>query len=128
MSSTCQAPPHTPKNPSGFQKATMPELQITSDDEEADIWLEAERLKRECLEAEQCEKERAEAEQHEREWVEAERWEQEQLGAERWEQECLESKCQEWEAQAQLKTGESKGKVWEKGPSVGSHILPEAGT
>ncbi|KAI5995977.1 hypothetical protein F5J12DRAFT_896326 [Pisolithus orientalis] len=75
MSSACQSTPCTSNNPSSFQKATMPELQITSNDEEADIWekmakhkwhkasreeatqLEAERLEREQLEAEQCERE-----------------------------------------------------------------------
>ncbi|KAI6010743.1 hypothetical protein F5J12DRAFT_781744 [Pisolithus orientalis] len=64
-----------PNDPSGIQKATMPELQITSNNEEADIqakmaeckwckvlreepaWLESERLKREHLEAEQHKKE-----------------------------------------------------------------------
>ncbi|KIO06741.1 hypothetical protein M404DRAFT_24431 [Pisolithus tinctorius Marx 270] len=120
--SSHRASPHILNDPSGFQKATTPELQITSDDEEANIWakmaeckrrkaareeaawLEAERLERERLEAEQCERERLEAEQHERERVEAEKKEQERLEAER----------QEWENQAQQRAGELKGKEWEK--------------
>ncbi|KIO02907.1 hypothetical protein M404DRAFT_27522 [Pisolithus tinctorius Marx 270] len=91
MSSTCQVSLCKSNDPSSLQRATTPELQITSDEEEADIWakmaehkqckavreeaawMEAERLEREQLEAEQCE----------REWVEAKKWEQEQLEAER---------------------------------------------
>ncbi|KIO10887.1 hypothetical protein M404DRAFT_21083 [Pisolithus tinctorius Marx 270] len=36
--SSCQTSPHMPTDSSGFQKATMPKLQITSNDEEANIW------------------------------------------------------------------------------------------
>ncbi|KIO10206.1 hypothetical protein M404DRAFT_21870 [Pisolithus tinctorius Marx 270] len=126
--SSCRASPRVLNDPSSFQKATTPELQITSDNEEADIQakmaeckrrkavreeaarLEDERLERERLEAEQREREQLEAEQCERERVEAEKREQEQLEAERKEQEWLEAECREWEIQAQQKTGEPKGK------------------
>ncbi|KIO13941.1 hypothetical protein M404DRAFT_18193 [Pisolithus tinctorius Marx 270] len=122
MSSTHQVSLHESNDPSSLQKATTPELQITSDDEEADIrakmakckrrkaarveaaQLEVERLERERLEAEQCERERMEAEQREREQLEAERKEQEQL----------ETECQEQEARAQQKPGEPKDKAWDK--------------
>ncbi|KIO07290.1 hypothetical protein M404DRAFT_23773 [Pisolithus tinctorius Marx 270] len=126
MSSTHQVSLCESNDPSGLQKATTPKLQITSDDEEADIqakmakrkqhkaareeaaWLEAERLERERLEAKQHEREQVEAKWCEREWLEAERKEQEQLEAERWEQ----------EGQAQQKAGEPKGKVQDKGTSA----------
>ncbi|KIN95199.1 hypothetical protein M404DRAFT_34325 [Pisolithus tinctorius Marx 270] len=129
--SSRQVSPRIPTNSSGFQKATTPELQITSDDEEADIrakmaehkWrkvlreeatrLEAERLERERLEAEQCERERMEAEKQEQEQLEAERKEQEWLEAERWEREI----------QAQQKTGELKGKAWATSTGVVNTIL-----
>ncbi|KIO08070.1 hypothetical protein M404DRAFT_23340 [Pisolithus tinctorius Marx 270] len=119
MSSTHQVSPRESNDPSSLQKATTPELQITSNDEEADIrakmakrkrrkaareeaaQLEAERLKRERLEAEQCEREQMEAKQHERE----------QLEAERKEQERLETKHQEQEARAQQKPGEPKERL-----------------
>ncbi|KAI6141443.1 hypothetical protein BKA82DRAFT_4362128 [Pisolithus tinctorius] len=121
--SSHQVSPCIPNDPSGFQKATTPELQITSNDKEANIqakmaeckwckaareeaaWLEAERLKRE-------------------EQVEAKKWEQEWLEAERKEQEWLEAECQEWEAQVQQKTGEPKGKEWEKAHNKG--VEPKA--
>ncbi|KIN92969.1 hypothetical protein M404DRAFT_36529 [Pisolithus tinctorius Marx 270] len=98
----------------------MPELQITSDDKEADIQvkmakckqhkalreeaaqLEAERLKRVCLEAEQHEREQLEAKHREQQQLETERCEQEWMEAEHWEQ----------ETQVQQKTGELKGKAW----------------
>ncbi|KIN98440.1 hypothetical protein M404DRAFT_31294 [Pisolithus tinctorius Marx 270] len=132
MSSTCRVSPRESNDPSGLQKATTPELQITSDDKEANIRakmaerkrrkaareeaarLEAERLEREQLEAEQCERERVEAERREQEQLEAERREQEHLEAERKEQERLEAKRRERETQVQQKAGEPKGKEQEK--------------
>ncbi|KIN94859.1 hypothetical protein M404DRAFT_34635 [Pisolithus tinctorius Marx 270] len=89
--STRQASPCVPTNSSGFQKATIPELQITSDNEEANIqakmaehkWCKVLREEAAWLEAERLERERLEAEQHKREWVEAKRQEQEWLEAKR---------------------------------------------
>ncbi|KAI6025791.1 hypothetical protein F5J12DRAFT_780592 [Pisolithus orientalis] len=123
MSSTHQVSPHKSNDPSSLQRATTPELQITSNDEEANIQAKMAKCKQHKavreeaaqLEAERLEREQLEAEQHEREWVEAEKWEQEWLEAERKEQEQLEAKHWEQEAQVQLKTGELKGEAWEKG-------------
>ncbi|KIO14876.1 hypothetical protein M404DRAFT_17732 [Pisolithus tinctorius Marx 270] len=127
--STHQASPHIPTNSSGFQKATMPELQITSDNEEANIWAKMAKhkgckaLREEAawLEAERLEREeQVEAKKQEWEWLEAKRQEQECLEAKRKEQEQLEAECQEWETQVQQKTGELKGKEWEKAVGVAS--------
>ncbi|KIO05232.1 hypothetical protein M404DRAFT_25409 [Pisolithus tinctorius Marx 270] len=103
MSSTCQVSLHKSNDPSGLQKATTPKLQITSNNEEADIWAKMAKCKwRKAVreEAAQLEAERLKRE----EWLEAKRKEQEQLEAE----------CQEQEAQAQQKVGELKGKVQDK--------------
>ncbi|KIO08046.1 hypothetical protein M404DRAFT_23303 [Pisolithus tinctorius Marx 270] len=107
MSSTCQVSLCKSNDPSGLQKATMPKLQITSDDEEADIWAKMAKHK-------QCKAAREEAA-----WLEAERLErEEQLEAERKEQEQLEAEHWEQEAQVQQKAGEPKGKAWNKGTSA----------
>ncbi|KIO00868.1 hypothetical protein M404DRAFT_29262 [Pisolithus tinctorius Marx 270] len=104
MSSTHQVLPHESNDPSGLQKATTPELQITSNNEEADIWAKMAKCK-------QCKAVREEAA-----WLEAERLKrEEQLEAKRKEQEQLEAECQEQEAWAQQKAGEPKGKVQDKG-------------
>ncbi|KIO05706.1 hypothetical protein M404DRAFT_25010 [Pisolithus tinctorius Marx 270] len=114
--STCQASPHVPTNSSGFQKASMPKLQITSDDEEANIW--AKMAKRKQHKALREEAAQLEAERLKREWeqeqLEAKRQEQEHLEAKRKEQEWLEAEHWEQETQAQQKTGEPKGKEQEK--------------
>ncbi|KIN99071.1 hypothetical protein M404DRAFT_30865 [Pisolithus tinctorius Marx 270] len=107
MSSTCQVSPHESNDPSSLQKATTPELQITSNNEEANIqakmakhkWCKAAREEAAWLEAERLERE---------EQLEDKRKEQEQLEAEHWEQ----------EAQVQQKAGELKGKVQDKGTGV----------
>ncbi|KIN96296.1 hypothetical protein M404DRAFT_33470 [Pisolithus tinctorius Marx 270] len=118
--STCQASPHVPTNSSGFQKASTPELQITSDDEEAAIWAKMAKCKQHKAlreEAAQLEAERLKREQ-EQEQLEAERREQEHLEAKRKEQEWLEAEHWEQETQAQQKTGELKGKEREKAARV----------
>ncbi|KIO00815.1 hypothetical protein M404DRAFT_29220 [Pisolithus tinctorius Marx 270] len=135
MSSIRQVSPRKSNDPSGLQKATTPKLQITSDDEEANIrakmaerkrhkaareeaaQLEAERLEREQLEAEQRERERVEAEWRERERLEAKRKEQERLKAKRQEQEAWLGKLHSLH-RAQQKAGEPKGKAWDKGTSA----------
>ncbi|KIN99817.1 hypothetical protein M404DRAFT_30071 [Pisolithus tinctorius Marx 270] len=122
MSSTRQVSPRESNDPSGLQNATTPELQITSDDEEANIRAKMAKRKQ-CkaareeaarLEVERLERERLEAEQCEREWMEAEQCERERLEAERKEQERLETERQEQEAWAQQKPGEPKGKARDK--------------
>ncbi|KIN99906.1 hypothetical protein M404DRAFT_29959 [Pisolithus tinctorius Marx 270] len=108
--STCQPTPHVTSDPTGFQRATMPKLQITSDDKEADIqvkmakckWHKALREEATWLEAERLKRKRSEAKRHEQEQLEAERRKQEWMEAEHWEQ----------ETQAQQKMGDPKGKVW----------------
>ncbi|KIO00081.1 hypothetical protein M404DRAFT_29905 [Pisolithus tinctorius Marx 270] len=122
MSSTRQVSPRESNDPSGLQKATTPKLQITSDDEEANIqakmaerkWRKAAREEAARLEAERLKREQ------EQEWLEAKRREQERLEAERKEQEWLEAKRQERETQAQRKAGEPKGKEQEKTAGVAS--------
>ncbi|KIO10210.1 hypothetical protein M404DRAFT_21208 [Pisolithus tinctorius Marx 270] len=107
MSSIHQVSPRKSNNPSGLQKATTPELQITSDDKEADIW------------AKMAEHKQRKAAREEAAWLEAERLEREErLEAKRKEQERLEAKCWEQEARAQQKAGELKGKAQDKGTSA----------
>ncbi|KAI6030768.1 hypothetical protein F5J12DRAFT_888576 [Pisolithus orientalis] len=107
--SSHQASPHVPNNPSGFQRATMPELQTTSDGKEVNIWVKMAKHKWCKALREEAAWLELEAKRHEQEWLEAKRHEQEQLEAKRWEQEQLEAKCQEQETHAQQMVGELKG-------------------